>query len=287
MSRMTNYMENKLADFMRGQGLTLPAAWHWGLLSAASDSSVTELSGTGYGRVPLIRNLGNYAGTQAPGSIMASTGSSHTTSNNAELDWGTSGSAWGTATHVGMFDASSGGNCWAAIPLASAIVIGASQAVSIAAGVVAFSLGVSGGLTNWASNNLIDLIWRAQPYTWPTTLYAGLYTSAPSNAGGGTECSGGSYARAAIASSLTAWSGTQGPGTTAASAGTSGRISNNAAVAYPAPTADWGTVTHEGLFSSIDGYGLIFWAPLAASRTVTAGSSAQTHPADSLAITLA
>ena len=287
MSRMTDYMENKLADFLRGQTLSLPSAWYFGLLSAASDSGVTELSGSGYARQGLTRNLTNYAGTQGTGTTLASSGSSHTTSNNAALNYGTSGAAWGTANYVGMFDASSGGNCWAYIPLASAIVIGSGQAVSIAAGAVAMTLGLSGGLTNYASNKLVDLIWRAQSYTWPASLYAGLFTAAPNNAGGGTESSGGAYARVAIASSLTAWSGTQAPGSTVASTGTGGRISNNASLAYPAPTANWGTVTHEGLFNAASAGNLMLWAALAASRTVTSGGAPQTHPADTLAITLA
>lgn len=51
----------------------------------------------------------------------------------------------------------------------------------------------------------------------------------------------GAYARASIASSLTAWSGTQGAGTTVASSGTSATISNNVVVSYPTPTAAWTT----------------------------------------------
>lgn len=57
-----------------------------------------------------------------------------------------------------------------------------------------------------------------------------------------TEVSGGAYARASIASSLAAWSGTQGAGTTAASSGTSATISNNVAVNFPTPTANWSTL---------------------------------------------
>lgn len=287
MSRMTNHMENKLADFLRGQTLTLPADWYFGLLSAAGDASVTELSGTGYARVSRTRSLTNFAGTQGAGSTLASTGASHATSNNAAIDWGTSGSAWGTATHVGMFDAGTDGNCWAAIPLASAIVIGSGQGVSIAAGGLVMTLGLTGGLTNFASNKLIDLIWRAQAYTWPATLYAALYTAAPSNAGGGTECNGGGYARVPIASSLAAWSGTHEPGSTDASSGTGGRISNNGAVAFGTPTGNWGTITHEGLFNAASGGSLMLWGPLADPRTISAASLAPSHPINTLAITLA
>lgn len=56
------------------------------------------------------------------------------------------------------------------------------------------------------------------------------------------EASGGSYARVGITASLANMAGTQGAGTTVASTGTSGQTSNNAAVTFPAPSADWGTI---------------------------------------------
>ena len=58
------------------------------------------------------------------------------------------------------------------------------------------------------------------------------------------------------------------PDSTVASSGTGGRISNNATLAYPSPTASWGTVSHEGLFDAASAGNLIFWAALSASCTV-------------------
>lgn len=56
---------------------------------------------------------------------------------------------------------------------------------------------------------------------------------------GFAEVTGGSYARVAVACSLTAWAGTQAAASTTASTGTGGTTSNNAVITYPAPTADW------------------------------------------------
>ncbi len=53
------------------------------------------------------------------------------------------------------------------------------------------------------------------------------------------EPSTGGYARVALTASLTNVSGTQGAGTTAASSGTTGTVSNNVAITYPAITADY------------------------------------------------
>ncbi|HEY9245638.1 MAG TPA: hypothetical protein VIO11_02215, partial [Candidatus Methanoperedens sp.] len=72
------------------------------------------------------------------------------------------------------------------------------------------------GMSDYLENKLIDHIFRARSFTAPTQLWVGLLTAAPSDAGGGTEVSGGSYARATPGvNSDTAWTATQG-GTPAA-----------------------------------------------------------------------
>ncbi|MES2500135.1 MAG: hypothetical protein V4570_06350, partial [Pseudomonadota bacterium] len=84
-------------------------------------------------------------------------------------------------------------------------------------------------LTDYAENKVLDAILRAQSLGAPATFYVGLFTSAPSDTGGGTEVSGGSYARVAVTSSLANWSGSQSAGSTSASSGTDGTIENNIA----------------------------------------------------------
>ena len=50
-------------------------------------------------------------------------------------------------------------------------------------------------MSNYLENALINATLRATTFTSPTTVYVGLYTSDPTDANSGTECSGGSYAR--------------------------------------------------------------------------------------------
>jgi len=57
-------------------------------------------------------------------------------------------------------------------------------------------------LSNYLENKLVDQLFRGQAYSFPTTLYIGLLTSAPSDSSSGTEVSGGSYARVAVTCSL-------------------------------------------------------------------------------------
>jgi len=50
-------------------------------------------------------------------------------------------------------------------------------------------------LTNYAEDKLRDHLLGITAYTMPTDVYLALYTAAPDETGGGTECTGGSYAR--------------------------------------------------------------------------------------------
>ena len=103
------------------------------------------------------------------------------------------------------------------------------------------------------------------------------------------EPTGGGYARASIASSLTAWSGTQGAGTTVASTGTAGTISNNVAITFPtttaawaaAPAAVWGFAFYDALTGG-NGYyfGPLSSGPIAIGASVTpsfAAAAASVH----------
>ena len=129
-------------------------------------------------------------------------------------------------------------------------------------------------LSNAWENTLVDGLLRAQAVTFPATTYVALETAAGSDTGCGTEVSGGSYARVAVTSSLANWAGTQSAGSTVASSGTGGTTSNNAAITFPAPTANWGTVTGFCVMSASSGGTLIFRANLTASKSVNSGDPA-------------
>lgn len=127
-------------------------------------------------------------------------------------------------------------------------------------------------LSDYVENKLVDLVLRGQAWTPAATLYVGLSTSACSDSATGTEVSGGSYARVAIASSLANWAGTQSAGSTTASSGTGGQTSNNAAITFATPSAGWGTVTHWFVIDSASGAGnLYLCAPLTVSKTINIG----------------
>lgn len=142
-------------------------------------------------------------------------------------------------------------------------------------------------LANYLENRLLDQIFRGQAYTFPSTLYVGLFTANPTANTAGTEVSGGSYARIGVATSLTAWAGTQGAGTTATSSGTgtSGTTSNNAAIVFPAPTANWGSITGWAIFDAATGGNMLFYGSLSAAKSVNSGDAAPSFAASALQIT--
>lgn len=143
------------------------------------------------------------------------------------------------------------------------------------------------GLSDYAENKIIDWLLRGQAYTPPATVYVALLTASTNDAGSPfTEVSGGSYARVAVTSNTTNWSGTQGAGTTTVSSGTGGAISNNAAITFPAPTANWGTVVHAALMDASTGGNIIADGALGTSKTVNNGDPAPAFAAGQLTFTI-
>lgn len=111
--------------------------------------------------------------------------------------------------------------------------------------------------SNYAEDALCNHVFRNTALTSPTTVYMALFTAVTdAEAGTGTEVSGGSYARTAI---------TFG-------APSNGVITNSATVTFPTATADWGTVTHGGIFDAASaGNALSIIKALAASKVVNNG----------------
>jgi hypothetical protein len=109
--------------------------------------------------------------------------------------------------------------------------------------------------SNYLENALINAVLRNTSYTSPTTVYVGLFTSDPTDAGSGTEVSGGSYARTSI---------TFG-------APSNGVTTSNADCTFPQATASWGTVTHIGLHDASTSGNLLFHTPLDTSKTIDSG----------------
>jgi hypothetical protein len=119
-------------------------------------------------------------------------------------------------------------------------------------------------------------------------MYVALFTSAPSDSGGGTEVStsGTGYVRKSVPSgALTDWKSTQGDNLASNPAtGTGGTTSNSAVITFAnAPTGTWGTpVTHVGVFDNSSGGNLLFWCALTTSKNIQSGDAAPSFAIGSL-----
>jgi hypothetical protein len=129
-------------------------------------------------------------------------------------------------------------------------------------------------MSDYLENKVADHLFRGVAFTAPAALYVALFTAAPSDSGGGTEVSGGSYARVALAPSTTNWAATNGAATTTnPSSGSGGTTSNNVAITFPTATGSWGVVTHVAIFDAVTAGNMHWWGALTSSQTVGSGGT--------------
>ena len=82
----------------------------------------------------------------------------------------------------------------------------------VAGGFLSATVAHADALSNYGENKVMDALLRGQALGAPATMYMGLATDTCTDAGAGTEPSGGAYARVAVTSSLANWAGTQSAG---------------------------------------------------------------------------
>ena len=122
--------------------------------------------------------------------------------------------------------------------------------------------------SNSAETLTLNWLFTANSATRPTAWYLGLHTSNPDEDDSGTEVSGGGYARQSASFSVS--------GNTA---------TTSAAIEYPTATANYGTVTHVGVYDASSAGNLIAYAALSSSKTIETGDVFRV-PAGDLDITL-
>jgi hypothetical protein len=110
-------------------------------------------------------------------------------------------------------------------------------------------------ISNFLENALINATLRNTTYTSVATVYVSLWTSDPTDAGSGTEVSGGSYARTAVTFA----------------APSNGVTTNSADVTFPTCTASWGIVGWIGINDALTTGNLLYHSPLDTAKTIDSG----------------
>lgn len=132
-----------------------------------------------------------------------------------------------------------------------------------------------GALTNYAEDAIVKHLYRTGSYTKPTVMAHALFTATPGETGGGTEVSGGSYARVDAPPLDANW---------AATSGGNGTTSNVSAITFPAPTANWGTVTSTAQLDATSSGNMLTYGPLTTSKTINNGDASPAFAASAFSL---
>jgi hypothetical protein len=123
---------------------------------------------------------------------------------------------------------------------------------------------MAGSKSNFLENELLDHVLGNAVYEAPATIYIALYTVAPTDAGGGTEVSGGSYVRLAVTNNATNFPAAEG-----------GAKSNGTEFVFITATASWGEIIAFGLFDAVSGGNMLYWGDITVPKTVDSGDTAK------------
>lgn len=126
-------------------------------------------------------------------------------------------------------------------------------------------------LSDYMETAVADWICGGATPTRPTTRYVALFSSATTDAGGGSELTGNGYARAVATFGAAA----------------SGVASNSGVVTFPTATGSaWLAATHFAVYDALSGGNQLFHKILNAPQTVGVGSTAS-FAAGTLTLTMA
>ena len=130
------------------------------------------------------------------------------------------------------------------------------------------------GKADYLENELLDHVLSAATWTAPVTVYVALYTAAPTDAGGGTEVTGGAYARVAVTNNATNWP-----------AAAAGAKANGTAITFPAPTANWGVIVAFAILDAAAAGNFLYWGLVTPNKTVNNGDPAPSFAIGDLDVT--
>lgn len=115
--------------------------------------------------------------------------------------------------------------------------------------------------TDYLENEVLDHILGGADFVRPASVYIALSTTTPAENGSGfTEPAVGAYARVAVTNNATEWP-----------AASSGSKANANAVQFPTATADWGLITHYGIYDAASSGNLLMVGEMSPAQQVYDG----------------
>ena len=125
-------------------------------------------------------------------------------------------------------------------------------------------------MSDYLENAFLDHFTGTTSTTAPSAVYLGLSTASMNDDDSGTELSGSGYARQAITFGSSS----------------SGTITSNAAVEFPAATASWGSVSHWAIYDASSAGNQLFHGSFATAKPIATGDILKVASGD-LSITAA
>jgi hypothetical protein len=132
-----------------------------------------------------------------------------------------------------------------------------------------------GAFSDYLEGKIIDSTLRGQTFPTISTIWIGLSTASPTDAGTTNETSGTNYARVSVSASTANFS----------SHGAAGPSSNSNTITFPQAGGSWGTVTHIFASDASSGGNMLYYGALTASKAVAANDTVSLAAA-AFAITL-
>lgn len=233
---LSDYAENKVIDrFLRNQAHTPAPIVYLALFSTATTDAGGGTEATG--------------GSYVRKAITLSAAAVGVSANTVGISFPNMPA--GLWTHAAIIDAVTGGNFLFHGTLVTSKTSVAGQTLEVAIGELDVGFTSGSNATDYFRNKIIDHLLRNQAFTPPASVYSALYTTTTTRVGGGTEVTGGSYARQAMAM--------------VAAAG--GITSNSAVVDHVMPAA---TATHMAILDAVSGGNMLLQSAL--TTTIVAGA---------------
>jgi hypothetical protein len=124
-----------------------------------------------------------------------------------------------------------------------------------------------GGFSDYWENKILDHIFGKGSYT-PPTIYVGLSTADPTDAGSGlAEPSGNGYTR--VQTSACDWN-----------AASNGTLKNSSDIIFNQATGNWGTITHFALFDAATTGNMLAYGVLSQSKSISESDTARFEAGD-------
>ena len=246
---LTDFAENKLLNLtLKNTAWTVASgSTYLGLMTAAPNENGTtnnEVSAAWYARKQPTSGW----------NVATTTG----ITNNGASTWSSVTGSSVTVSHVGLFDALSGGNLLWYIALTSPKLFGVGGTPNIGNALLNITV-PTGGISNFLIPKWLDHMTGRAAYSPSASVYLAMYTSNPTAADSGTEIviGTGGYARQAITFSTA----------------TTGTTSNSADISFGTASASLGNISHYGIKTAVTAGSLLLFGAWNSILTVDNGDT--------------